>query len=76
MEEYNVPKFYTVEERNKILRLSGLIIYELICSSECPFLTLRIGKRICIPENNFLKWYNSLAEYVNEESINNEDSVD
>ena len=76
MEEYNVPKFYTVEEISRILRLSRSKTYELVCSPDCPFLALKIGRRICIPGNNFLKWYNSLTEYVNEESLNSEDSVD
>ena len=37
--------------------------YVLVCSPNCPFLVLKIGRRICIPGNNFLKWYNSLADY-------------
>lgn len=62
MDEYNVPMFYTVEEISKILRLSRSKTYELVCSPECPFLVLKIGRRICIPGNSFLKWYKGLAE--------------
>ena len=72
MEENNVPKFYTVEEISKILRLSRSKTYELVCSSECPFLALKIGRRICIPENSFLEWYHSLAEDVSTEETKNE----
>lgn len=72
MEEYYVPKFYNVEELSKILKLSRSRTYELVCSPDCPFLALRIGRRICIPENSFLKWYHSLTEDVSTEEIKNE----
>ena len=67
MDEYNMPMFYTVEEISKILRLSRSKTYELVSSPECPFLALKIGRRICIPGNSFLKWYNGLAEDVKSE---------
>lgn len=73
MEEYNVPKFYTVEEISKILRLSRSKTYELVCSSECPFLALKIGRRNCILGNSFLKWYNSLAEDESTEDVKSEE---
>lgn len=73
MDEYNIPKFYTVEEISKILKLSRSRTYVLVCSPECPFLALKIGRRICIPENSFLKWYNSLAEGNSTEEVNSEE---
>ena len=47
--------------------------YELVCSPECPFLVLKIGRRISIPKNSFLKWYNSLAEDDSTEDVKSED---
>ena len=73
MEEHNIPKFYKVEEVSKMLGLSRSKTYELVCSSECPFLVLKIGRRICIPENSFLKWYNSLAEDGSTEDVKSEE---
>ncbi len=72
MEEHNIPKFYNVEELSKILGISKSKAYELVCLPECPFLALRLGKRICIPENSFLKWYHSLAEDVSTEETKSE----
>ena len=72
MEEYNVPMFYTVDEVSKMLRLSRSKTYEFVCSPDCPFLALRVGRRICIPGNNFLKWYNSLADYNDVEDAKSE----
>ena len=73
MEENNIPMFYTVEEISKVLRLSRSKTYELVCSPECPFLSLKIGRGICIPRNSFLKWYNSLAEDNDAEDMKSED---
>ena len=73
MEESNIPKFYKVEEVSKMLGLSRSKTYELVCSSECPFLALKIGRRICIPENSFLKWYNSLVEDDSTEDVKSEE---
>ena len=56
-----------------MFRLSRSKTYELVCSPDCPFLALRIGRRICIPGNNFLKWYNSLTDYNDAEDIKSED---
>lgn len=47
--------------------------YVLVCSPNCPFLALRVGRRICIPGNNFLKWYNSLADYNDTEDVKSEE---
>ena len=73
MEEYNVPIFYTVDEVSKMLRLSRSKTYELVCSPDCLFLALRLGRRICIPGNNFWKWYNNLADYNDAEDVKSEE---
>ena len=58
---------------SKMLKISRSKTYELVCSSECPFLELKIGRRICILENSFLKWYNSLAEDGSTEDVKSEE---
>ena len=35
--------------------------YKFVKSPECPFLVLRIGRRLIIPANSFFNWYESLA---------------
>jgi len=55
------PKFFSVAEISSILGLSRSRTYELICSEDCPFNAVKIGKRICVPANSFCKWYESLA---------------
>ena len=55
------PKFFSVAEISNILGLSRSRTYELICSVDCPFNAVKIGKRICVPANSFYKWYDSLV---------------
>ena len=61
MSEREEPKFFSVAEISNILGLSRSRTYELICSEDCPFNAVKIGKRICVPANSFYKWYESLA---------------
>lgn len=55
------PKFFSVAEISNILGLSRSRTYELVCSDDCPFNAVKIGKRIWVPANSFYKWYESLA---------------
>ncbi len=61
MEEYKEPKFYNVEQLSSILGISRSKAYELVSSSDCPFVALKIGKRVCIPAIVFINgmkvWY-------------------
>lgn len=66
MSEREEPKFFSVSEISDILGLSRSRTYELICSEDCPFNAIKVGKRICIPANSFYRWYESL---VGNESI-------
>lgn len=61
MEEIKEPKFFNVPERSDILGISQSEGYILVKSPDCPFMVIRIGKRICISANGFYKWYESLA---------------
>ena len=61
-------KFYTVAEVSEILGISKLMTYEWVAGPQCPFLVLRIGRRIIIPANNFAKWYESFADGTTEEN--------
>ena len=61
MSEREEPKFFSVAEISNILGLSRSRTYELICSADCPFNAVKIGKRICVPANSFYKWYESLV---------------
>ena len=61
MSEREEPKFFRVAEISDILGLSRAKTYELVCSNECPFNVVKIGKRICVPANSFYRWYESLA---------------
>ncbi len=56
MENEQEIKFYSVAEVSKMLGISRSRVYEWIVSPQCPFLVLRIGRRIIIPANNFAKW--------------------
>ena len=60
-------KFYSVAEVSKMLGISRSRAYEWVTSAHCPFLVLRIGRRIIIPANNFAKWYESFMDYKTEE---------
>ena len=53
MSEREEPKFFRVAEISDILGLSRAKTYELVCSNECPFNVVKIGKRICVPANSF-----------------------
>lgn len=61
MENTKEPKFFNVPEISEILGISQSEGYILVKSSDCPFMVIRIGKRVCIPANGFYKWYESLA---------------
>ena len=67
MENEQEIKFYSVAEVSKMLGISRSRAYEWIISPQCPFLVLRIGRRIIIPANNFAKWYESFADCATEE---------
>ena len=67
MEEQKEPRFYNVEQLSNILGISRSKTYELVSSSDCPFVALKIGKRVCIPSNRFYKWYESLVQDTNTE---------
>ena len=62
MENEQEIKFFTVAEISKMLGISRSRAFEWVISSQCPFLVLRIGRRIIIPANNFNAWYESLLE--------------
>ena len=68
MEKEQEIKFYTVAEVSKMLGFSRSRTYEWVISPKCPFLVLRIGRRIIIPANNFAKWYESFANCITEEN--------
>ena len=68
MENELEVKFYSVAEVSKMLGISRSRAYEWLASPQCPFLVLRIGRRIIIPANNFTKWYESFAEGTTEEN--------
>lgn len=55
------PKFFSGAKISNILGLSRSRTYELVCSDDCPFNAVKIGKRVCVPANSFYKWYESLA---------------
>lgn len=55
------PNCFSVSDISNILGVSRSKTYELVCSDDCPFNAVKIGKRICIPANSFYKWYESLA---------------
>lgn len=61
MSEREEPNFFSVSDISNILGVSRSKTYELVCSDDCPFNAVKIGKRICIPANSFYKWYESLA---------------
>ncbi len=67
MSEREEPKFYSVAKISNILGISRSRIYELVCSGDCPFNVVKVGKRICVPANSFYKWYESLAGCDNQE---------
>ena len=62
MENEQEIKFCSVAEVSVILGISRLKAYEWVVSSYCPFLVMRIGRRVIIPANNFNAWYESLME--------------
>lgn len=68
MENEQEVKFYSVAEVSKMLGISRSRTYEWVISPKCPFLVLRIGRRIIIPANNFAKWYESFSDYTTEEN--------
>ncbi len=59
-------KFYSVAEVSEILGISSSKAYEWVVSPYCPFLVMRIGRRVIIPANNFNAWYGSLMESKSE----------
>ena len=67
MENEQEIKFYSVTEVSKMLGISRSRAYEWVISPQCPFLILRISRRIIIPANNFVKWYESFADCTTEE---------
>ena len=67
MEEQKEPRFYNVEQLSNILGISRSKTYELVSSPDCPFVALKIGKRVCIPANSFYNWYESLVQDTNTE---------
>ena len=56
MEEAKEPKFFNVPEISNMLGISRAEGYKFVKSPDCPFLVLRIGRRLIIPANSF---YNS-----------------
>lgn len=62
MEKEQEIKFYSVADVSEILGISRSKAYEWEVSSYCPFLVMRIGRRVIIPANNFNVWYESLME--------------
>ena len=62
MEETKELKFFNVPEISNMLGISRAEGYKFVKSPDCPFLVLRIGRRLIIPANNFFKWYESLAQ--------------
>ena len=61
MEETKELKFFNVPEISNMLGISRAEGYKFVKSTDCPFLVLRIGRRLIIPANNFFNWYESLA---------------
>ncbi len=68
MENEQEIKFYSVAEVSEMLGISRLMIYEWVVSPKCPFLVMRIGRRVIIQVNNFNAWYESLMESRPEEN--------
>lgn len=62
MEETKELKFFNVPEISNMLGISRAEGYKFVKSPECPFLVLRIGRRLIIPANNFFNWYERLAQ--------------
>ena len=62
MEEAKEPKFFNVPEISNMLGISRAEGYKFVKSPDCPFLVLRIGRRLIIPANNFFNWYESLGQ--------------
>lgn len=62
MEETKELKFFNVPEISNMPDISRAEGYKFVKSPECPFLVLRIGRRLIIPANNFFNWYESLAQ--------------
>lgn len=52
-------KFYSVTEVSEILGISRSKAYEWGVSSYCPFLVMRIRRRVIISANNFNAWYDN-----------------
>lgn len=62
MEEIKEPKFFNVPEISNMLGISRAEGYKFVKAPDCPFLVLRIGRRLIIPANSFYNWYESLAQ--------------
>ena len=62
MEETKELKFFNVPEISNMLGISRAEGYKFVKAPDCPFLALRIGRRLIIPANNFFNWYESLAQ--------------
>ena len=73
MEETKELKFFNVPEISNMLGISRAEGYKFVKSPDCPFLVLRIGRRLIIPANNFFNWYESLAQAT---ITKNEDAVE
>lgn len=56
-----LAKLFNVSEISNMLGISRAEGYKFVKSPECPFLVLRIERRLIIPTNNFFNWYESLA---------------
>lgn len=68
MENEQEIKFFSVAEVSEILGISRSKAYEWVISPCCPFLVMRIDRRVIIPANSFNAWYESLIESKPEEN--------
>lgn len=66
--DYRSRDFISVTELGEIMGISRSYAYDFVRSQECPFKCLKMGKRIIIPTNDFLRWYDSLLLKKEEET--------
>lgn len=62
MEETKEPKFFNAPKISNMFGISRAEGRKFVKLPDCPFLVLRISRRIIIPANNFFDWYESLAQ--------------
>lgn len=61
LDKFRAEGFISVDDLAVIMGISRSFAYEYVKDPACPFLCLKMGKRIVIPTNNFFNWYDGLA---------------